>query len=161
MPKPRFCTEWLNFLWWLMSMIAWRSANGNEFHCPDIPSTTSMDHNSSWGAYFCYLVIAYRTTNFMAACQTQQLDPCRHGACSNSICPSTSKHPMRRLLFRFSDHIYILISHRFYACYMPCSNLTEMTNKMQLCRTIYCSIFPWLLNIFQRYYRSSSGASKL
>jgi len=32
---------------------------------------------------------------------------------------------------------------------------------MQLCRTIYYSIVPWRLNVFRRYYRSSSGASKL
>jgi hypothetical protein len=29
------------------------------------------------------------------------------------------------------------------------TNLTEMTNKMQLCRTIYYSIVPWLLNMFR------------
>jgi hypothetical protein len=29
------------------------------------------------------------------------------------------------------------------------ANLTKMTNKMQLCRTIYYSIFPSLLNMFQ------------
>ena len=29
------------------------------------------------------------------------------------------------------------------------TNLIEMTNKMQLCRTVYYSIVPWLLNMFQ------------
>jgi len=29
------------------------------------------------------------------------------------------------------------------------TNLIEMTNKMQLCRTIFYSIFPWLLNMFR------------
>ena len=29
------------------------------------------------------------------------------------------------------------------------TNLTEMTNKMQLCRTIYYSIVPLLLNMFR------------
>jgi len=29
------------------------------------------------------------------------------------------------------------------------TNLIEMTNKMQLCRTIYYSIVPWLLNMFR------------
>jgi len=29
------------------------------------------------------------------------------------------------------------------------TNPIEMTNKMQLCRTIYYSIVPWLLNMFQ------------
>jgi len=29
------------------------------------------------------------------------------------------------------------------------TNLTEMTNKMQLCRTVYYSIVPWLLNMFR------------
>jgi hypothetical protein len=28
-------------------------------------------------------------------------------------------------------------------------NLIEMTNKMQLCRTIYYSIVPWLINMFR------------
>jgi len=28
-------------------------------------------------------------------------------------------------------------------------NLIEMTNKMQLCRKIYYSIVPWLLNMFR------------
>jgi len=28
-------------------------------------------------------------------------------------------------------------------------NLIEMTNKMQLCRTIYYSNVPWLLNMFR------------
>ena len=29
------------------------------------------------------------------------------------------------------------------------TNLIEITNKMQLCRTIYYSIVPWLLNMFR------------
>ena len=29
------------------------------------------------------------------------------------------------------------------------TNPIEMTNKMQLCRTIYYSIVPWLLNMFR------------
>jgi len=29
------------------------------------------------------------------------------------------------------------------------TNLIEMTNKMQLFRTIYYSIVPWLLNMFR------------
>jgi hypothetical protein len=29
------------------------------------------------------------------------------------------------------------------------TNLIEITNKIQLCRTIYYSIFPWLLNMFR------------
>jgi len=31
------------------------------------------------------------------------------------------------------------------------TNLTKMTNEMQLCRTIYYSIVPWLLNIIAHY----------
>jgi len=30
----------------------------------------------------------------------------------------------------------------------PNTNLIKMTNKMQLCGTIYYSIVPWLLNMF-------------
>jgi hypothetical protein len=37
--------------------------------------------------------------------------------------------------------------------------LIKMTNKMQLCRIIYYFIVPWLLYMFQLYYRSSSGVS--
>jgi len=28
-------------------------------------------------------------------------------------------------------------------------NIIEMTNKMQLCRTIYYPVVPWLLNMFR------------
>jgi hypothetical protein len=31
---------------------------------------------------------------------------------------------MRRLQVRLSDHMYILIYHSFYACYVPCSLYT-------------------------------------
>jgi len=34
-------------------------------------------------------------------------------------------------------------------CKVLMSDLIEMTNKMQLCRAIYYSIVPWLLNMFR------------
>jgi hypothetical protein len=38
-----------------------------------------------------------------------------------------------------------------HGCVHHNTNLTKMTNKMQLCRTIYYSILPWLLNIIADY----------
>ena len=42
-------------------------------------------------------------------------------------------------------------SHSFdvHGSVHPNTNLIEMSNKMQLCRTIYYSIVPWLLNMFR------------
>ena len=41
--------------------------------------------------------------------------------------------------------IYIVINKQFIIV----GNLKDMTNKMQLCRTIYYSIVPCLLNMLQ------------
>jgi hypothetical protein len=46
---------------------------------------------------------------------------------------------LARELFRFDDHGSV--HHN--------KNLIEMTNKMQLCRTMYYSIVSWLLNMFR------------
>jgi len=35
--------------------------------------------------------------------------------------------------------------------------ITKMTNKVQLCRIIYCSLTA--LHVSERYFRSSAGAS--
>jgi len=37
--------------------------------------------------------------------------------------------------------------------------LIKMTNKMQLCRTIYYSIVPWLLYMFRAILSLSSSAA--
>jgi len=45
-----------------------------------------------------------------------------------------------------------LVFEKFFDVHGPVHhniNLIEMTNKMQLCRTIYYSIVPWLLSMFR------------
>jgi len=51
------------------------------------------------------------------------------------------------VLYVFSP--IISVAYLFNAKTLLQTNLIQMTNKMQLCRIIYCSIFPWLFNMFR------------
>jgi len=65
-------------------------------------------------------------------------------------------NPICHLLALLGAHLIFHVS-RIRVKEMPgsvasgtlCTSLVEITNKMQLCRKIYYSIFPWLFNMFR------------
>jgi hypothetical protein len=109
------------------------------------PRTNSMEQSLHWDA-----VVAQLFSKLNCVFETPNFHSHVHNGLPHDFVIPVAVKLSHNVSLRFSEPCFNN-NNCFITCYSTCLNriLIEMINKMQLCRTIYCFIVSWLLNMFR------------